>query len=198
MRRRQFILIFGGAAVAWPLASRAQQGGRVRTIGVLATGAVDDPEVKARIAAFRQGLRQLGWVDGSNMRIDYRYAGGNADDWGKYAAELTALAPDDVIFVNGSVVGPLLQATHVIPIVFVAVPDPVGAGYVDSLARPGGNATGFVVFEYSLSGKWLELLKQIAPGVTRAAVLRDPAISAGARWAPGSVSTPLSRRWRRR
>jgi putative tryptophan/tyrosine transport system substrate-binding protein len=177
MRRRDFIALLGGATT-WPLAARAQQGGHVRTIGLLITGAVDDPEVKARIAAFQQGLQQLGWVDGSNMRIDYRYAGGNADDWGKYAAELTALAPD-VIFVNGSVVGPLLQATHVIPIVFVAVPDPVGAGYVDSLARPGGNATGFINFEYSLSGKWLELLKQIAPGVTRAAVLRDPAISAG-------------------
>jgi putative tryptophan/tyrosine transport system substrate-binding protein len=180
MRRREFITLLGGGAVtAWPLVARAQQAERVRRIGVLIPLAADDPEVKARIAAFQQGLQELGWVDGSNVRIDYRYAGGNADDVRKYAAELTALAPD-VIFVSGSgAVGPLLQATRVIPIVFVAVPDPVGAGYVDSLARPGDNVTGFILFEYGIGAKWLGLLKQIAPGVTRAAVLRDPALSSG-------------------
>ena len=141
--------------------------------------AADDPEAQARLAAFLQGLQQLGWTDGRNVRIDYRWAAGNADDIRKYAAELVALAPDVILAAGGSSVGPLLQATRTVPIVFAVVPDPVGAGFVDSLARPGGNATGFMQFEYSLSGKWLELLKEIAPGVTRAAVLRDPAITAG-------------------
>ena len=151
----------------------------MRRIGVLLSFAADDPEARLRFAAFQQGLQQLGWTDGRNLRIDYRWGAGDADRIRKYAAELVALAPD-VILANGSaVVAPLLQATRTVPIVFVIVPDPVGAGFVDSLARPGGNATGFMQFEYSMSAKWLELLKEIAPGVTRAAVLRDPAIAAG-------------------
>ena len=179
MRRREFITLLGGAAAAWPLAARAQQGERMRRIGVLMSSAADDPEGQARIAAFLQGLQQLGWTDGRNVRIDTRWAAGNADDIRKYAAELVALAPDVILATGSAIVAPLLQATRAVPIVFVHVPDPVGAGFVDSLARPGGNATGFIMFEYGLSGKWLELLKQIAPGVTRAAVIRDPAITAG-------------------
>ena len=168
-----------GSAAGWPLAARAQQGERVRHIGVLMTLAADDPQGQARIVAFVQGLQQSGWTDGRNVRIDIRWGAGDPERMRRYAAELVALAPD-VILATGSVtVGPLLQATRTVPIVFVVVPDPVGAGFVNSLARPGGNATGFLQFEYVLSGKWLELLKQLAPGITRAAVLRDPAISAG-------------------
>jgi putative ABC transport system substrate-binding protein len=178
MRRREFIAVLGGAA-AWPLGARGQQPGRVRRIGVLMNVAATDPAAQANVAAFLQGLHQLGWTDGRNVRIDTRWAGGSADDIRKYAAELIALAPD-VIFATGTAgMGPLLQATRSVPIVFVQVSDPVAAGFVDSLARPGGNVTGFMGYEYDLSGKWLELLKQIAPGVTRAAVLRDPAITAG-------------------
>jgi putative tryptophan/tyrosine transport system substrate-binding protein len=178
-RRRAFITLLGGTA-AWPLAARAQQPDRVRRIGVFPSGGgVGDPEIRDRIAAFLQGLRQLGWTDGGNIRIDIREGAGNPDTIRKYAAELTALAPD-VIFTTGvSGVASLLQATRTVPIVFAVVLDPVGSGFVDSLARPGGNATGFMQFEYSLSGKWLELLKQIAPGVTRAGVLRDPAVVSG-------------------
>ena len=179
IKRREFITLLGGAAAAWPLAARAQQAERMRRIGVLMAAAADDPEGQARIAAFLQGLQQLGWTDGRNMRIDTRWGGGNADDIRKYAAELAALAPDVILAPGSPTVGPLLQATRTVPIVFANVADPVGAGFVDSLARPGGNATGFMQFEYGMSGKWLELLKQIAPRVTRAAVLRDPAISAG-------------------
>ena len=179
MRRREFITALGGAAAAWPLAARAQQPERVRRIGVLTGTAADDPDAQARQAAFVQGLQQLGWTDGHNVRIDTRWAAGNAADLRKYAAELAALAPD-VILVSGSAsVEPMLQATRTVPIVFTIVPDPVGAGFVDSLARPGGNATGFMMFEYNLSGKWLELLKQVAPSVTRAAVIRDASITAG-------------------
>jgi putative ABC transport system substrate-binding protein len=178
MQRREFITLLGGAAVAWPLAARAQQPDRMRRIGALA-GIEDDAEGQARFAAFLQGLQQLGWTDGRNVRIDYRWGGGDADNIRKHAAELAALAPDVILAAGAAVVGPLLQATRTVPIVFVIVPDPVGAGFVDSLARPGGNATGFINFEYSISAKWLELLKQITPGVTRAAVLRDPAITAG-------------------
>jgi putative ABC transport system substrate-binding protein len=167
------------AAVAWPLAARAQQPDGMRRIGVLMPGAADDPNGQARIAAFLQGLQQSSWTDGRNVRIDTRWGAGNADDIRKYAAELVALAPDVILTTGASTVGPLLQATRTVPVVFAVVPDPVGAGFVDSLARPGGNATGFINFEYSLSGKWLELLKQIAPGVTRAAIIRDAAISAG-------------------
>jgi putative tryptophan/tyrosine transport system substrate-binding protein len=178
--RRQFITLLGGTTViAWPLAAHAQQPERMRRIGELQAIAADDPEAQAQNAAFLQGLQQLGWTDGRNVHIDTRWAAGNANDARKYAAELVALAPD-VIFATGDAsVGPLLQATHNVPIVFAIVPDPVGAGFVDSLSRPGGNATGFMMFEYNLSGKWLELLKQIAPDLTRVAVLRDPAISAG-------------------
>jgi putative tryptophan/tyrosine transport system substrate-binding protein len=177
MRRREFITLVGGAA-AWPLAARAQQPDRMRRIGVL-VGIADDAEGQARLAALLQGLQQLGWTDGRNVRIDTRWAAGDADRGRKYAAELVALAPDVILAAGTAAVGPLLQATRTVPIVFVIVLDPVGAGFVDSLARPGGNATGFINFEYSIGAKWLELLKEIAPGVTRAAVLRDPAITAG-------------------
>jgi ABC-type uncharacterized transport system substrate-binding protein len=157
---------------------RAQQPDRMRRIGALA-GIEDDAEGQARFTAFQQGLQQLGWTDGRNVRIDYRFGGGDADSIRKHAAELAALAPDVILAAGAAAVGPVLQAARTVPIVFVIVPDPVGAGFVDSLARPGGNATGFINFEYSIGAKWLELLKQIAPGVTRAAVLRDPVITAG-------------------
>jgi len=179
VKRREFILALGGAAAGWPFAARAQQGERMRRIGVLMNLAADDPEGQARIAAFLQGLQQLGWTDGRNLRIEYRWAAGDADRVRRYAAELLALSPDVILASGSAVVVPLLQATRTVPIVFVTVPDPVGAGFVDSLARPGGNITGFLSFEYGISAKWLELLKQIAPGVTRVAVIRDPAISAG-------------------
>jgi putative ABC transport system substrate-binding protein len=179
MKRREFIALLGGTA-AWPLAARAQQDERMRRIGVLtAATPADDPDGQARLAAFLQVLQQLGWTDGRNLRIDYRWGLGDANNIRRYAAELAALAPDVILSVGTASMGPLLQATRTVPIVFVSVADPVGAGFVDSLARPGGNATGFIQFEYSLSGKWLELLKQIAPGVTRAAVFRDPAITSG-------------------
>ena len=177
MRRRQFIRLIGGA-VAWPLVAQAQQPDRMRRIGALA-GIEDDAEGQARFAAFQQELQQLGWAHGRNVQIDYRFGGGDADNICKHAAELAALAPDVILAAGGAAVGPVLQAARTVPIVFVIVPDPVGAGFVDSLARPGGNATGFINFEYSIGAKWLELLKAIAPGVTRAAVLRDPIITAG-------------------
>ena len=180
MRRRAFITLVGCAAVAWPLSARAQQGERMRRIGVLMSAAADDAEGQARLMAFGQGLAQLGWTVGRNVRIDVRWAAGKADDTRKYANELVALAPDVILATGGSVVAPLLQTTRTVPIVFTQTTDPVGAGFVESLARPGGNTTGFINFEYGISGKWLELLKQIAPGVTRVAVLRDPAIAAGA------------------
>ncbi len=151
----------------------------MRRIGVLITPAADNAEGQIRLAAFLHGLQELGWIDGRNVRIDYRWGAGDADRIRRYAAELVALAPDVILASGGTAMGPLLQASRTVPIVFTQVSDPVGAGYVDSLARPGGNATGFVNFEYGLSGKWLELLKQIAPGVTRAAVIRDAAIAAG-------------------
>jgi putative ABC transport system substrate-binding protein len=181
MKRREFITLLGGAAaVAWPLAARAQQPERVPRIGVLLASAVDDSENQARMAAFLQGLAQLGWTDGRNIRIDTRWATTNPDDLRRHATELAALAPDVLVAASGTTtVAPLLQATRTVPIVFVVVVDPVGAGFVASLARPGGNATGFTTFEYGMSGKWLELLKQIAPSMTRAAVLRDPAIASG-------------------
>ncbi|MGB7013115.1 MAG: ABC transporter substrate-binding protein [Pseudolabrys sp.] len=180
MQRRNFIRLLGGAAVAWPLAARAQQSDRVRRIGVLVAATADDGDYQARIAAFQQGLQQLGWSDGRNVHIDTRWATTKPDDIRRHAAELAALAPDVILAGTGTAtVAPLLQATRTVPIVFAVVIDPVGAGFVDSLARPGGNATGFTVFEYGMSGKWLELLKQIAPAVTRAAVLRDPTIASG-------------------
>ena len=179
MQRRDFIRFLGGAS-AWPLAARAQQSDRVRRIGVLMAATADDPDYQARIAAFQQGLQQLGWSDGRNVHIDTRWATTKPDDIRRHAAELAALAPDVILAGTGTAtVAPLLQATRTVPIVFAVVIDPVGAGFVDSLARPGGNATGFTVFEYGMSGKWLELLKQIAPAVTRAAVLRDPTIASG-------------------
>ena len=178
VKRREFITLLGGAAAAWPLAARAQQPERVRRIGVLMYLAADDAEGQARLAAFAQALKQLGWSDGRNLRIDTRWA--TADDIRRHAAELAALAPDVLVAGTGTAtVAPLLQATRTVPIVFVTVIDPVGAGFVASLARPGGNATGFTIYEYSMSGKWLELLKEIAPRVTRAAVLRDPAVASG-------------------
>jgi putative tryptophan/tyrosine transport system substrate-binding protein len=180
MRRREFVGLVGGAAAAWALSARAQQPDQMRRIGVLMASAADDAESQARIAGFLQGLQLLGWVDGRNVRIDTRWATTNRDDIRRHAAELAALAPDVLVAATGTVtVAPLLQATRTVPIVFVTVIDPVGAGFVDSLARPGGNATGFTIFEYGMSGKWLELLKEIAPRVTRAAVLRDPAIASG-------------------
>jgi putative tryptophan/tyrosine transport system substrate-binding protein len=179
MRRREFITLLGGAAAAWPFAARAQHPERMRRIGVLMSTAADDPEGQARIAAFHQGLQQLGWTIGQNVRIDSRWPSGDSERFRRYAAELAAPSPDVILATGSAAAAPLLQATRTVPIVFVIVPDPVGAGFVNSLARPGGNATGFIQFEYSLSGKWLELLKQIAPGVTRAAILRDPAISGG-------------------
>jgi putative tryptophan/tyrosine transport system substrate-binding protein len=178
MRRREFIMLLGGSVAAWPLVAWAQQPERMRYIGVLIGNAADDAESQARTEAFAQGLAQLGWVDGRNVRIDTRWA--TADDIRRHAAELAELAPDVILAATGTLtVAPLLQATRTVPIVFVLVIDPVGAGFVASLARPGGNATGFTIFEYGMSGKWLELLKEIAPGVTRAAVLRDPAIASG-------------------
>ena len=178
MRRRKFIAVFAAAAASWPLAARVQE--RVRRIGVLMASTADDPDFQARIMAFLQGLQQLGWADGRNVRIDTRWATTKPDDIRRHAAELAALAPDVILAGTGTAtVAPLLQATRTVPIVFAVVIDPVGAGFVDSLARPGGNATGFTVFEYGMSGKWLELLKQIAPAVTRAAVLRDPTIASG-------------------
>jgi len=179
VRRRQFITLLGGAAAAWPLAAHAQQTERMRRIGVLMNVAADDPEAQARNVAFLQGLHELGWTDGRDVRIDYRWAAGDADRLRRYAAELVALAPDVVLASGTSTVGPLQRASGTVPIVFAGVTDPVGAGFVNSMARPGSNATGFISFEYGLSGKWLELLKQIAPGVTRVAVLRDPEISGG-------------------
>jgi ABC-type uncharacterized transport system substrate-binding protein len=179
MRRRQFITLLGGAA-AWPLAAGAQQGARMRRrIGVLHTPAANDPDGQARNAAFLLGLQQFGWTDGRNVRIDTRWSAGDADRIRSYVAEFVALVPDVILASGSATVGPLLQATRAMPIVLVNVPDPVGAGYVESMARPGGNATGFILFEYGISGKWLELLKQVAPGVTRAAVIRDPGITAG-------------------
>ena len=179
MRRRAFIAGISGA-VALPFVARAQQGERVRRIGVLMASTADDPTYQARFAAFQQVLAQLGWNDGRNVRIETRWATDNSDELRRHAAELAALAPDVIVAATGTATpAPLLQVTRTVPIVFVIVIDPVGAGFVASLARPGGNATGFLMFEYGLSGKWLELLKQIAPSMTRAAVLRDPAIASG-------------------
>jgi ABC-type uncharacterized transport system substrate-binding protein len=179
IERRKFLATLGGAAAAWPLAARAQQPERMRRVGILVAAASDDAEFQARVGAFLQGLQQLGWSIGRNVRIDARGATANASDIRRHAAELAALAPDVILAHGSSTVGPLLQATRTVPIVFAILPDPVGAGFVDSLARPGGNVTGFMSYEYGLSGKWLELLKQIAPRVTRAAVVRDPTLSTG-------------------
>jgi putative ABC transport system substrate-binding protein len=178
LRRRDLIALFGGA-VAWPAMAGAQQAERMRLIGVLLPATADDAGMQARIAAFHQGLEQSGWTIGRNVRIDTRWATTDATEIRRHAAELAALAPDVILAHAATTVGPLLQATRTVPVVFPAVVDPVGAGFVDSLARPGGNATGFMNYEYSLSGKWLELLKQIAPGLTRVVVLRNAATASG-------------------
>jgi putative tryptophan/tyrosine transport system substrate-binding protein len=177
--RRQFITLFGGAAAALPLPVSAQQDERMRRIGVLISLTADDPQSKARVAAFQRGLQQFGWVDGRNVRLDYRWGGGNAGQMRSLAAELIALAPDVVLSGGSEATSAFQQATRTVPIVFVNLGDPVGAGFVDSLSRPRGNATGFLLFEYGISPKWLELLKEIAPGVTRVAVVRDAAIAGG-------------------
>jgi putative ABC transport system substrate-binding protein len=178
MRRREFIILLSGAATCFPLEARTQQPDRVRRIGILSAGA-DDSSRQARTEAFLKGLQQAGWNDGRNLRIDYRSGLGDAANMRIYAAELVALAPDVILVTGTAAMAPMLQATSTIPIVFANVADPVGAGFVDSLARPGGNATGFMQFEYSLAGKWPELLREIAPNVKRTAVLRDAAISSG-------------------
>jgi putative tryptophan/tyrosine transport system substrate-binding protein len=193
IRRREFIVTLGGVAAAWPLATRAQQADRVRRIGALMTQAADDPEGQSRLLALAQGLQESGWTIGRNVRIDTRWGEGDAERYRRYAAELVALAPD-VILVNGpAALAQLQQATRSLPIVFTNVFDPVGAGFVLSVARPGGNATGFMLAEYSTSGKWLELLKEIAPRVTRAAIIRDPTLtSTVAQFAAiQSAATPL-------
>ena len=178
MRRREFITLIGSAAVV-PLVARAQPSESMRRVGVLMSTAADDREGQARIAAFRQGLQKLGWIEGQNVRLDIRWGGGDADLDRRFAAELVALTPDVILATASSTVAALQGATRTVPVVFAHAVDPVAAGFVDSLARPGGNATGFVLFEYGISAKWLELLKEIAPSVTRAGVLRDPAMAAG-------------------
>lgn len=178
MKRRKFIALLGGAMLAWPLDTHAQQPNGMRRVGVL-ENLPANAQGSTRIDAFVQALKQSGWVAGRNLRIEYRSAASNVDDLRKFAAELAALSPDVILAVTSPAVGALLQATHNVPVVFVQVIDPVGAGFVDSLARPAGNATGFMLFEFALSGKWLELLKEVAPRITRVAVVRDPAIAAG-------------------
>jgi putative ABC transport system substrate-binding protein len=179
LRRRDFIALAGGAVAIAPFPARAQQRERMRLVGVLMPATADDAAMQARVGAFLQGLGQLGWAIGRNVRIDTRWATADPAEIRRHAAELAALAPDVIVAHAATTVGPLLQATRTVPVVFPAVVDPVGAGFVDSLARPGGNATGFMNFEYSISGKWLELLKQIAPGLTRVAVLRNAATPSG-------------------
>jgi putative ABC transport system substrate-binding protein len=179
LRRRQFITLLGGAAAAWPFAARAQQAERMRRVGVLTGFAADDPAAQKRILAFAQALAQLGWIDGRNVRIDIRSSAGDPERIRRYAAELVALAPDVILAATSVATGSLLQATRAVPIVFVQVPEPVGAGFVETLARPGGNATGFMLYEYGVGAKWLELLKEIAPAVKRVAFLQAPAIAAG-------------------
>jgi putative tryptophan/tyrosine transport system substrate-binding protein len=178
IRRRELIAALGGA-VAWPLTARAQQPERMRRIGVLIANAADDPDGRVNTSAFLQGLQQSGWIDGRNVRIDYRWHGGDADEARKYAVELVALAPDVILASGQASLVPLLQATRTVPIVFVGLVDPVGSGFVNSLSRPGGNTTGFMLFDYDLSTKWLELLKEIAPAVTRAGVIRDSTLPTG-------------------
>jgi putative ABC transport system substrate-binding protein len=176
MRRRDFIALVGSSAVPWPMAARAQQGRRGRRIGVLMNLAAEDPVSIARAKAFAEGLQALGWIDGRNVHVDYRWAAGKADLFRRYAAELVALEPDAILTSGGAGVPPVLEATRTIPVVFVITPDPVGNGYVASLSRPGGNATGFLIFEYNLAAKWAELLKEIAPNTTRVGVLREPVV----------------------
>src|SRR5262245_10282639 len=179
MKRREFITLLGGAAAAWPFAARAQQPEKMRRVGVLMTRNAEDPEEQARLTAFLQGLQEWGWRDGHNVRIDVRWSGADPDRRRRYAAELVALSPDVILADTSAVVAALQQATQTVPIVFAGVIDPVGAGFVANLARPGGNTTGFASLGYGTSGKWLELLKEIAPRVTRAGILRDPTFAAG-------------------
>jgi ABC-type uncharacterized transport system substrate-binding protein len=173
LHRRDFIALLGGTAAGWPLSARAEQGEWIRRIGLLLPATADDAVFQARVAAFLQELALLGWIVSRNMRIDIRWASANAGEIRRHAAELAALMPDVILATGDSTMPPLLEATRTVPIVFPVVVDPVANGYVDSLARPGGNATGFMISEYSMAGKWLELLKEIAPSVTRAAVIRD-------------------------
>ncbi|MFZ1194351.1 MAG: ABC transporter substrate-binding protein [Pseudolabrys sp.] len=180
MRRREFIGLVGIGVAAphfWPFSADAQQGERVRLIGVLLQATKNDLESEARVKAFLHGLEQLGWTEGRNLKLEYRWAGGNSDDIRKHAAELVALAPDILVAAGSATVGALQQATRTVPIVFATVGDPVGGGFVESLARPGGNITGFAIFEYAIGAKWLELLREISPSTTRVAVLRDPAVA---------------------
>jgi putative ABC transport system substrate-binding protein len=179
LKRRDFNTLLGAAVASWPLAARAQQSERMRRIGVLTPWASNDAEAQDRVTALVQTLQQLGWADGQNVRIDYRWGDGKADITRKYATELVALAPDVILALSSAAVAPLLEVSRTVPIVFAGVADPVAAGYVESLSRPGGNVTGFTVYEYSIGGKWLELLKEISPRVTRAAVLREAGIAAG-------------------
>jgi putative ABC transport system substrate-binding protein len=179
MRRREFITLFGGAAASWPLAARAQQPERMRRIGVLMFFEEDDPQSMLRVGAFLEGLQRLNWIKGDNVQIDIRWGAADTERSRRYAAQLIALAPDVILAQASSATAALREATRTLPVVFVNVTDPVGAGYIASLARPGGNATGFTYLEYGISGKWLELLKEIAPRVTRAAVLRDPSLAVG-------------------
>ena len=179
MRRREFIGLLGSAVATGPVGAYAQQGEAVRRIGILMSLAADDPEGKARFTAFQQSLELLGWIEGRNVRIETRWAGGKADNARKYAAELIAFTPDVILASGGAIVGPLLEVTRTVPIVFTQTPDPVAAGFVASLASPGGNATGFTQVEYGIAAKWLDLLKEIAPPVTRVAILRDPAVPEG-------------------
>ena len=191
MKRRQFIAMLGGAAAMWPVVLRAQQGERVRRIGVLLPATLDDSEYPSLANAFVGALGQLGWTEGRNLRIDIRWASGNADSIRKHAKELVLLAPDVIVAPGASTAGPLLQETRTVPIVFTIVPDPVGAGFVENLARPGGNATGFTSFEYGIGGKWLELLKEAAPRVTRVGAIRDSAITAGiGQWSAIQTAAP--------
>ena len=179
MRRREFITLVSGTVASWPLVARAQSAGRTPLVGFLEPISADTTGAKARDTAFLEGLKQLGWTPGQNLRVEFRWSGGDEAETRKNAAELVALGPDVIVTAGSAGAGVMVKATHTIPIVFAIVPDPVGSGFVESLSRPGGNATGFMMFEYSLCGKWLELLKQIAPSVTRVAVLRDPDIAAG-------------------
>jgi putative ABC transport system substrate-binding protein len=178
LKRREFMTLLGGVS-AWPLAAAAQQGDRMRRIGVLVSAVEGDPTVLEYVTAFAQRLAELGWTVGRNVRIEYRWGAGDLDRFRRYAAELIALSPDVVLASSGSIVGAFQQASRTVPIVFVTTIDPVGGGWVESLSRPGTNATGFASFEFSMSGKWLELLKEIAPGVKRVAVIRDPLVPAG-------------------
>src|SRR5262245_33379719 len=190
-KRRGFITALVGAA-AWPLAVRAQQPERMRRVGVFMPGIANNPQIQARDAAFLEQLRQLGWAVGRNVVVDYRWSAGIPDETRKYAAELGALAPDVILAGGSATVGPLLPATRSEPIIFAIVPDPIGLGFVDSLAKPGGNATGFMTVEPSISAKWLELLKELVPGIRRTAVLRDPTIPAGiGMWSAIQAVAPL-------